>query len=172
MKDCAPCADSSVLTFVTNKRALSKLLPRHSFPAPSLCFVSLFPCNLCGPSVQPTNMYEKSNTTCQSSHWTDLKVGMKVENEKCSHTSLWQWKQATLSNYEDVFYRVFQVMCQWRNHLHSFLKEDVWTEQNQSKASFNIRHGDSVVCQMTTRSHHHHYVESLFLIRGDLVCLR
>jgi hypothetical protein len=41
------------LRCVTITRGLEKLLPRHGFPAPSLCFLSLFPCNLYGPSVRP-----------------------------------------------------------------------------------------------------------------------
>jgi hypothetical protein len=34
------------LRCITITRGIPKLLPRHSFPAPSLCLLSLFPCNL------------------------------------------------------------------------------------------------------------------------------
>ncbi len=43
------------LCFVTNKRGLAKLQPRHSFPAPSLCSLRLFTCTVYGPSVRPTH---------------------------------------------------------------------------------------------------------------------
>jgi hypothetical protein len=43
------------LRCVTTTRGIPKLLPRHGFPAPSLCFLSLFPCNLHRPSVRPTH---------------------------------------------------------------------------------------------------------------------
>ena len=39
------------LRCITIMRGLSTLLPRHDFSSPSLSFLSLFPCNLCGPSV-------------------------------------------------------------------------------------------------------------------------
>jgi hypothetical protein len=32
------------LRCITARRGFTKMLPRHSFPAPSLCFSSLFPC--------------------------------------------------------------------------------------------------------------------------------
>jgi hypothetical protein len=53
---CALCRQQlSKLRCITITRGIPKLLPRHSFPAPSLCFLSLFTCNLYGPSVRPTH---------------------------------------------------------------------------------------------------------------------
>ena len=43
------------LRCVAITRALEKLLPRHSFPALPVCFLSLFTCNLYGRSVSPTH---------------------------------------------------------------------------------------------------------------------
>ena len=43
------------LRCITITRGSPKLLPRHSFPTPSLCFSSLFPWNLYILSVRPTH---------------------------------------------------------------------------------------------------------------------
>ena len=48
------------LRCITIMCVLSTLLPRHDFPSPSLCFLCLFPCNLCGPSVCPTNLQTRT----------------------------------------------------------------------------------------------------------------
>jgi hypothetical protein len=41
------------LCCVTNTSGLEKLLPRHGFPAASICSLSLVTCNLYGPTVRP-----------------------------------------------------------------------------------------------------------------------